>query len=66
MWMRVCKWKDQGRGYNGKGVQSLLFVIFGIITTLSGGLGALSLDTTSAATTIGGGQSEIDVLLGVL
>jgi hypothetical protein len=49
----------------GEGIRDLLFIFF-FITALSRGLGALSLDTTSAATTIGRSQSEIDVLLGVL
>jgi len=42
----------------------LLFILF-VITAFSAGLGTLSLDATGTATTIGRGQSEINMLLGV-
>lgn len=45
--------------------KDLLFILF-FVTTFSGRLGTLSLDATSTATTIGRGQSKVDVLLRVL
>jgi hypothetical protein len=47
-------------------LRHLLLVLLSLLTvTASSGSGLLALDTARAATTVGGGESEVNVLLGV-
>lgn len=43
----------------------LIFLLLAVTATAGGSSGLLALDTSRAATTVGGGQSEVDVLLGI-
>ena len=43
----------------------LIFLLLAVTATAGGSSGLLALDTSRAATTVGGGKSEVDVLLGV-
>lgn len=45
---------------------SLLFLLFvSTLLALCGSSGPLALDTTGATTTVGGGEREVDVFLGI-